>query len=98
MDKQRPRRAHGEGSIFNAKGYWYAAISLGRDQNGRRLRRTVIARSKAEAQRKLLEMLVERDAQQQLTDPGITWEVDQPTRQRREIPMPDLSPRRSRRR
>ena len=51
------RRASGEGSIFRRKdGRWAGSIELGESAEGRRVRKTVYARTQAEAARKLSDL------------------------------------------
>lgn len=53
-DGSRIRRQPGEGSVYRAgDGRWHAAISLGRDQHGRRRRRHVHAPTLGEVEAKL---------------------------------------------
>lgn len=50
----RKRRGRGEGSIFErADGLWVTSISLGYDDKGKRCRRTIYGKTKAEVQGKL---------------------------------------------
>jgi integrase len=58
MADTKARRGHGEDSIYfdEAKQRWVAAVSLGRDGAGKRQRRVVRGRTKAEVQRKLREL------------------------------------------
>ncbi len=62
-NKSTRRRGRSEGSIFrrmrNGKEYWYASISVGYDAEGRRQRREVTGRTKAEVQEKLARLQVE---------------------------------------
>lgn len=52
--KRRARRGRGEGSIFQrADGYWCANVSAGFGSNGKRRRRTLYGKTKAEVQKKL---------------------------------------------
>lgn len=50
------RRGHGEGSIYEWNGRYYAQLDLGRDPSGKRVRPRRTARSRAEAVSKLKEM------------------------------------------
>jgi hypothetical protein len=52
------RRARGDGSIYfdAARGCWVAAVSLGHDPSGRRVRRKLSAPTKAEVKDKLAEL------------------------------------------
>lgn len=74
----KARGAHGRGSVFlTGKGYWVAQISLGRDPvTGKRLRRTVSAASREDAQRELTALLFFRDR-------GVPIEPDGDRRPRR---------------
>lgn len=48
------RRAHHEGTIYqDAEGYWVGQISLGKDTNGKRIRKTIRGESKADVKEKL---------------------------------------------
>jgi integrase len=50
----RKRRGRGEGAIYErADGLWEAKVSLGYDGNGKRIRKTVYGKTKAEVQEKL---------------------------------------------
>lgn len=52
------KRGDGEGTIFKRKdGRWVARLSLGRDLNGKRLRKTAYAWTRAEAADKLAELI-----------------------------------------
>src|SRR5215472_4312152 len=54
---RRAKRANNDGSVYRyPDGRWVARISAGRDQDGRRIRKTVYALSQAEAQAKLIEL------------------------------------------
>jgi len=59
----KAKRENGRGSVYlTKKGYWQASISLGFDPvTGKRLRRTISAPTKAEAQRELTSLLFFRD-------------------------------------
>jgi integrase len=53
----RTRRGHGEGSIYRrADGLWCASVEFGRDTTGRRRRKIVKARTKAEVLRRMAEV------------------------------------------
>lgn len=53
----KKRRGRGEGSIFQRDdGQWVAKINLGRDEHGKRQRRTVYGATKGEVQKKLLDL------------------------------------------
>lgn len=53
----RKRRGRNEGSVFQrADGRWSASVTVGVNANGRRVRKTVYGRTKAEAQEKLLRL------------------------------------------
>src|SRR5262249_42756177 len=55
-DMSRKRRGRGEGSISQrADGLWEAKVSLGYDGQGKRRRKTVYGKTKAEVQEKLRE-------------------------------------------
>src|SRR4030088_857902 len=55
--KSRKRRGRSEGAIYQrVDGAWCTAISLGYDEQGKRLRRTVYGKTKAEVQDKLDEL------------------------------------------
>ena len=54
---RRAKRANNAGSVYRYPcGRWVARISAGRDQDGRRIRKTIYALSQAEAQAKLIEL------------------------------------------
>jgi integrase len=58
----RKRRGRSEGSIFQrTDGLWVCTLSLGYDGNGKRRRKTVYGKSKAEVQEKLREMQTAAD-------------------------------------
>jgi integrase len=60
---KRKRRGYGEGSIFKrADGRWCATIVVGRNERGKRIRRTVYGRDKREAQERLIELQGRRQA------------------------------------
>ncbi len=64
------RRGSGEGTIYKHKrGGWAATVQVGIDENGRRLRRTVYARTRGKVQEKLDE-LRQRAAVGVWADPG----------------------------
>lgn len=55
--RKRRKRANNAGSVYrHPDGRWVARISAGRDQDGRRIRKTAYALSQAEAQAKLIEL------------------------------------------
>jgi hypothetical protein len=55
----RKRRGRGEGSISaRCDGLWEAKLSLGYGHDGKRVRRTVYARSKGEVQQKLRDLQI----------------------------------------
>src|SRR4051794_3422405 len=55
----RKRRGRGEGSISQRPdGLWEAKVSLGYDGNGKRRRKTVYGKTKAEVQEKLRDLQV----------------------------------------
>ena len=55
------RRGNGEGSIFQrGDGRWTATITVGRDTNGKRQRRTVYGKTRREAQEKLTKLQHQR--------------------------------------
>ena len=64
MAESRPRRGHGEDSIYydQANHYWVAAVSLGY-KGGKRVRRKVTGRTKTEVRTKLRDL--RRDLDQQ---------------------------------
>ena len=57
MAESRPRRGHGEDSIYydQANHYWVAAVSLGY-KGGKRVRRKVTGRTKTEVRAKLRDL------------------------------------------
>ena len=57
MAESRPRRGHGEDSIYydQANHYWVAAVSLGY-KGGKRVRRKVTGRTKTEVRTKLRDL------------------------------------------
>ena len=58
--KGRKRRGRGEGTIYQRpNGLWVAMNSVGVDHEGRRIRRSVSGRTKAEVQRKLRDLQLE---------------------------------------
>jgi integrase len=68
-NKNRKRRGRDEGSIYkNAQGIWTASISLGYDENGRRVRPIVYGATKREVQDKLDEL--RQNASKGIPDPG----------------------------
>src|SRR5690349_17373997 len=55
--------SYGEGTVFEDKkqpGRWYGFVELGRDENGRRLRKKVTGTSKREVRARLRELTVAR--------------------------------------
>ena len=58
-----PRRSNGEGSLYQRRtsGLWEGSVIFGFDERGRPIRRTVASRSRAEARRKLNELVRLRD-------------------------------------
>ncbi len=57
MPRPRAKRANNSGSVYRyPDGRWVARISVGRDSDGRRIRKTVYATSQADAQAKLVEL------------------------------------------
>jgi integrase len=64
------RRGQGEGSIYKrADGHWTGAVQVGVDENGKRRRRTVYGRTRAEVIAKL-DKLRARVAEGGVADPG----------------------------
>jgi len=58
----KSRRGHGEGTIYKREdGYWICQIDLGKDENGKRIRKTISAKSEREAVRKKTEFLHKRN-------------------------------------
>jgi integrase len=57
------RRSNGEGSLYQRKtsGLWEGSVIFGADEQGRPIRRTVAAKSRVEARRRLNELLRLRD-------------------------------------
>lgn len=51
-DRARARRGYGEGSVYRDGDYWVMTVELGRDAAGKRVRRKVKARTKAEVMRR----------------------------------------------
>ena len=67
------RRSSGDGSIYQrGDGRWMGAVSLGLDHNGRRLRRTVSAKTKSEVSRKLRKLQSQLEANTVAVDEDIT--------------------------
>ena len=67
------RRSSGDGSIYQrGDGRWMGAVSLGLDHNGRRLRRTVSAKTKSEVSRKLRKLQSRLEANTVAVDEDIT--------------------------
>jgi integrase len=61
--RRTKRRGKGEGSIFRrADGRWCASIVIGRNEHGKRIRRTVYGKVKNEVQTRLIEMQGQRQA------------------------------------
>ena len=62
VDEPRPRRGHGEDSVYfdRANGRWVGAVSLGH-KAGKRVRRKVSGRTKAEVRAKLRQLRAELD-------------------------------------
>ena len=63
MAESRPRRGHGEDSIYydHANHYWVAAVSLGY-KGGKRVRRKVTGRTKTEVRTKLRDLRRDLDS------------------------------------
>lgn len=57
-DKNKKRRAKGEGSIFHRPdlGYWVAQVDLGKNDLGNRVRRTIYGKSRAEVLRNVADL------------------------------------------
>ena len=56
-DKKKYRRSNGEGSIFrNSDGRWCGQISAGIDENGKRIRKSVFGKTRAEVITKITEL------------------------------------------
>ena len=67
------RRSSGDGSIYQRNdGRWMGAVSLGLDHNGRRLRRTVSAKTKSEVSRRLRKLQSRLEANTVAVDEDIT--------------------------
>jgi integrase len=63
MQRATKRRGKGEGSIFQrADGRWCASIVIGRNEDGKRIRRTVYGKVKREVQARLTAMQGQRQA------------------------------------
>ncbi len=60
---QRTRRGRGEGSLFydQGRGEWVGLIDLGRNAKGRRVRKTVRAKTAARRPEKLRNVQTDRD-------------------------------------
>ncbi len=66
------RRAHGEGTIFQTpNGRWRADVSLGYDEEGKRMRRTIYGRTQKEVRGKL-DALKQQQATGTLSDTELT--------------------------
>lgn len=61
MARKQNKNAYGEGSIFysNVKQKWMAQINVGEDENGKRIRKSVIGNTKEEVQEKLAKLKYE---------------------------------------
>ena len=59
MAKRKPKNIYGEGSIFysNIKQKWMAQINVGKDENGKVIRKSVIADTQEEVKTKLDEFV-----------------------------------------
>ncbi|MCR4594720.1 MAG: site-specific integrase [Clostridiales bacterium] len=57
-NKKKPKNHYGEGSIFysNVKKKWMAQINVGKDGNGKLIRKTVVAGTREEAEKKLSDL------------------------------------------
>ena len=67
------RRSPGDGSVYQrGDGRWIGAVSLGLDHNGRRLRRTVSAKTKSEVSRRLRKLQSQLEANTVAVDEDIT--------------------------
>lgn len=60
MAKRKPKNHYGEGSIFysNVKQKWMAQINIGKDENGKTIRKSVIGNTQEEVKAKLNELKV----------------------------------------
>ena len=58
MAKRKPKNHYGEGSIFysNVKQKWMAQINVGKDENGKVIRKSVTAETQEEVKAKLDEL------------------------------------------
>ena len=59
MAKRKPKNIYGEGSIFysNIKQKWMAQINVGKDENGKVIRKSVIADTQEEVKTKFDEFV-----------------------------------------
>lgn len=73
-DGSRTRRRPGEGSIYHGgDGRWHAAVSVGRDQRGRRHRRHVQASTVEEVKAELAVLQAEADDPPVTVGEWLTW-------------------------
>jgi hypothetical protein len=71
-----PQRSNGEGSLYQrtSSGLWEGSVIFGHDEQGRPIRRTVASKSRAEARRKLNELMRLRDEGLPAPDARLTIE------------------------